>query len=311
MGPLLFLLYINDLPEYIEDFCRLFADDSKIVSIIEDMASVERLQRDIDAVSDWTRTWLMRLNAKKCMVMHFGRENIKARYTIEDICTGEMVGLSESECERDLGVFISNDLRWKRHINEIVSRANRVLGMLVRTFVCRDPDLWKTLYVALVRPHLEYASTIWNPYLRGDISALEKVQERASRIPRALRNMPYEERLNAWGLTTLETRRSRGDLIQLYKILNGYDVVEWSTGLKLVPPGPTRSSARNDLCLRREIFPSITRNDYGHFVSARHEFFLNRVVVHWNELSNSHIHAPSINSFKARIDDPTKTAAIA
>lgn len=302
LGPLLFLVYVNDLLDCVGEFGRLFADDSKIVSIIKDMACAVRLQRGIDAISDWTRLWLMRLNAKKCVIMHFGRKNSRAGYTVEDVNTGERVDLTKSDCERDLGVFISCDLRWRNHIDEIVARANRVLGMLVRSFACRDVEPWKLLYVSLVRPHLEYASVVWSPHLKGDVSALEKVQERATRIPTALRNLPYEERLKAWGLTSLEVRRSRGDLIQLYKNINGLDTIEWHTGPQFAPIGPTRSSTRNDLCLRREAFASRTRNDHGHFVSVRHEFFLNRVVEHWNRLSNYVIHAPSLNSFKARID---------
>ena len=170
---------------------------------------------------------------------------------------------------------------------------------------------WKLLYVSLVRPHLEYASAVWSPYLKGDVSALEKVQERATRIPTALRHLPYEERLKAWGLTTLEVRRARGDLIQLYKLMNGSETIEWHTGPLLAPSGSTRSSARNDLCLRREAFASKVQNDHGHFVTVRHEFFLNRVVEHWNGLSNYEIHAPSLNSFKARIDSSMAAAATA
>ena len=158
LGPLLFLLYVNDLLDCVDEFGRLFADDSKIISIIRGMECATRLKIGINAISDWTKKWLMRLNAEKCVIMHFGRKNPRADYTVEDVNTGERVALAKSECERDLGVLISSDLRWRSHIDVIVARANRVLGMLVRTFSCRDVEPWKLLYVSLVRPHLEYAS---------------------------------------------------------------------------------------------------------------------------------------------------------
>jgi hypothetical protein len=311
LGPLLFVLYINDLPEYVEDTCKLYADDSKLISIVETMESVARTQRSVDGITEWTKRWLVRLNAKKCVVMHFGRANLRANYTIEEYGTGERVVMNESRCERDLGVYISEDLRWKRHIDEITARANRVLGMLVRTFVCRDVGLWKNLYVSLVRPHLEYASAVWNPHLRGDISALEKIQERATRIPTAMRKLPYAERLKVWGLTTLEERRMRGDLIQMYKSLNGLDRIQWYTGPHRAPQSQTRLAVKNELCLRREKFDTKLQNDHGHFVTTRHEFFLNRVTVNWNKLSNTEVNAASVNAFKARIDSVNVAAAIA
>lgn len=125
------------------EFGRLFAYDSKIVSIIKNVACVVKLQHGIDAISNRTRLLLMRLSAKKCLIMHLGHKNSRASFTIDDVNTGERMELGKSEsrkvgkseCEKDLDVYISSDLRWRSHIDEIVARANRVLGMLVRTFV--------------------------------------------------------------------------------------------------------------------------------------------------------------------------------
>ncbi len=202
---------------------------------------------------------------------------------------------------RDLGVYISSDLRWRTHINLIVSKANRVLGMLLRTFMSRDADLWKLLYVSLVRPHLEFASTIWNPHLKGDEEALERIQRKAS-IPTSMRGLEYKDRLKIWGLTTLKERRVRGDLIQMYKVQNGLEDIGWYTGPQSAPHTSTRGERRNNHRLVREWFPARACNDFGHFVSVRHEFFLNRTVERWNCLTRSQVSAPSLNSFKARID---------
>ena len=245
--------------------------------------------------------------------MHFGGSSeTHTDYMIDDLSTGMRVPLELSTCERDLGVHISSDLRWRTHVELIASKANKVLGMLVKTFTSRDSDLWKLLYTSLVRPHLEFASPVWNPYQSGDIELLERVQRRATRIPYSLRNQTYEERLKIWNLTSLETRRTRGDLIQMYKSLNGLEKIDWfPPGPRFAPPTQTRSSESNSLRLERDIFKSKAKNDFGHFVTVRHEFFLNRTSENWNRLSNSQILSPSLNSFKASIDMLPAKAAIA
>ena len=253
----------------------------------------------------------MRLNTAKCKVMHFVKTNPEAEYLINDLNSGQRVKLGISNCERDLGVFVSSDLRCDSHIAEIASKANRILGMLVKTFTCRDVELWKNLYISLVRPHLEFASTVWNPQTKGNIEALEKIQRRASKIPLKMKNLAYEDRLKVWGITTLEERRTRGDLIQMYKTVNELEVINWYSGPQFVLHRNTRATNKNDMCLRRENFSSRARNDFSHFVSVRHNFFLNRVSEHWNKLTNSQIHATNLNSFKARIDSLHETAATA
>ena len=124
-------------------------------------ARAKTLQSDIDRVTEWTRDWLMRLNAGKCKIIHFGgSRETHAAYSIDDLTTGRRIVLEESSCEKDLGIFVSSDLRWRAHVDAMASRANKVLGMLVRTFNSREASLWRTLYVSMVRPHLEFASTV-------------------------------------------------------------------------------------------------------------------------------------------------------
>ena len=311
LGPILFLLYINDLPERFYNSPKLYADDSKIIAIIKDVSCALGLQNDIDNLTEWTRAWLMRLNTNKCKVMHFGgSDNEHNVYTIEDLSTGIKVPLEVSQCERDLGVHISSDLKWKRHVDSIASKANKILGMLAKTFTCRDVDLWKTLYISLVRPHLEFASSVWNPYLKGDIDTLEKVQHRASKIPTELKNLPYEKRLEKWNLTTLEERRARGDIIQMYKVVRGHESFDWFTGPRFAPLTQTRSASKNCYRLEMENITAKARNDFCHFVSTRENFFLNR-VNNWNRVSISDTYPQSLNSFKAHIDKHQNMAAIA
>ena len=104
--------------------------------------------------------------------------------------------------------------------------ANRILGMIKRTFCYLNREIVLQLYKSLVRPHLEYCIQAWRPHLHKDIDLMEKVQRRATKMIPSLRDKPYEVRLNRLNLTTLETRRLRGDLIEVFKIFKGFDDID-------------------------------------------------------------------------------------
>ena len=129
--------------------------------------------------------------------------------------------LEEVNSEKDLGVVFSSDLKVDLHCRESYSKANRMLGLISRTIRYRNPNILLNLYKSLVRPHLDYCSSVWNPYYSKDISLLERVQHRFTRLFSELRSLPYEERLRQLGLWSLEERRSRTDLIELFKLVKG------------------------------------------------------------------------------------------
>jgi ribonuclease P/MRP protein subunit RPP40 len=191
--------------------------------------------------------------------------------------------------------MISSDLIWTHHVKYCANKANKILGMLTRTFEYRDLDIIKSLYTTFVRPHLEFAVAVWNPYLKGDIEILEKVQRRATKLVLNLKNLAYEDRLVAMNLTTLETRRERGDLIQLYKLIHGFDCVNWPSCINLTPPTfELIQSRRHKMQLQRELVRNCV---------PRHNYFTNRVVNNWNKLPGQIVYAPTVNSIKAQIDD--------
>jgi len=293
------------LPKLLINKCILYADDTKIIGEIRNLIDLANIQSDIVTMSKWCQMWGMNLNTNKCKVMHIGSSNQNNNYFIDD-GTGSNIQLCETACEKDLGVYISSDLSWTRHIQDITARANRILGMLKRTFTSRDPIIWKKLYTSLVRPNLEFAVQVWNPYLEKDINMIERVQRRATKIAKLdCRN--YNERLKILELTTLKERRIRGDLIELYKLNKGFEVLHPNSmpkfGSSSVDFGPSRSLRGNSFKIRRDIFSSKNRNKFCKATTIRHNFFTNRAAPYWNALPNNVIQAANVNSFKAKLDN--------
>ena len=131
--------------------------------------------------------------------------------------------LSKTVKEKYLGVT----MKVSEHCRIAASKGNQVLGMIRRNITYKDKSLIIPLYKAIVRPHLEYCIQAWSPYLRKDIDMLEKIQRRATKLIPGLGDLTYyEDRLKECGLTTLETRRLRGDQIEVFKTLNGYENID-------------------------------------------------------------------------------------
>ena len=146
------------------------------------------------------------------------------------------------------------------------------------------------LYKAIVRPHLEYCIQAWRPYLRKDIDILEKVQRRTTKLITGLRDLSYDDRLKECGLTTLETRRLRGDQIEVFKILNGHENIDPNIFFKIKTGKITRG---HDFTLVK----GQNRLDF------RKYSFSQRTVNEWNKLSADCVHSSSVNMFKNRKDN--------
>ena len=129
--------------------------------------------------------------------------------------------LENVDTEKDLGVIISGDLKVKDNVIHHVKKANKMLGLIKRTFTYLDKDSFLMLYKTYIRPHLEYCQQACYPYLRSDIIMLEKVQQRATKLVRSIHELSYEDRLSELKLYSLEDRRLRGDLITVYQIITG------------------------------------------------------------------------------------------
>ena len=168
---------------------------------------------------NWADKWQLEFHLDKCVSMSINEKGEQPRiYKMRETT------LKQVKQEKDIGVIVDDQLKFESHIYEKINKANSMMGLIRRSFVHMDEDMFKKLFKALVHPHLEYANTIWNPTKIKDITAIENVQQRATKYIPTLKNLTYEERLKKLNLPTLQFRRLRGDLIETYKLLTGkYD----------------------------------------------------------------------------------------
>ena len=278
LGPLLFVVYINDIDHGLKSTVSKFADDTKLCGIANSHADQLDIQEDLDKLAQWSEKWLMKFNPSKCKVMHIGRNNIKYDYKL----FGKKI--TKVDCEKDLGVIFSNDLKTSKQCISVSEKANKILGLIARSFDFKSPAVINKLYRSLVRPNLEYAVSVWSPNLIKDVDRLEKVQRRATKLIPDIRNKSYENRLKYLNMFSLKKRRLRGDLIQAFKILKGIDNIKVENVFTL----NTNQTRNNGLKLTgRRFNGEIGRNN-----------FVNRVVNEWNKLPAEAIACSTVRSFK-------------
>ena len=288
LGPLLFVIYINDLLDEIESDGFLFADDTKIFRKIVSAKDSEILQSDIDKLEIWSKRWLLKFHPNKCHVLSLGKmENIlhSHRYSI---CDMEMEHVFE---ERDLGVIVDSDMSFEEHILKKVAVANAMVGLIRRTFSYLDPKMFSKLFTAFVRPHLEYAQAVWSPHTMKHIDLIENVQIRATKLVDGFKNLTYKERLEKLNLQTLAYRRLRGDIIEIYKHFNRYD-------REILPHSinPRARPSRQHKFQLHEVNPADGER------GVQSNFLYQRISRTWNELPSSVVEADNIDTFKNRLD---------
>ena len=226
-----------------------------------------------------------------CVVMRFEPSSNKIEsnpfYGMDEI------RLKVVEEEKDLGIVFDKELSFNNHISCIVKKSNSLVGMIRRSFYHLDMEMFKCLFTAIVRPHLEYGAAIWNPHLKKHIIAIENVQRRATKLVPGLLNLPYPERLKALRLPTLLYRRYRGDMIEMYKIT--HDIYD---------QGATQFiSFRSNVAVDRHfrghnytIFKEQWKKD------VRRYSFQCRITDQWNNLPEYVINSDGLNVFKSLLD---------
>ena len=149
IGPILFIIFINDLPSEVKyNMCKLFADDCKLYGAVDASNNTSKIQSDLDNLSNWSKYWQLPFNAKKCKTLHFGYQNPKIEYSLNDHI------LEEAHDQKDLGVIIDVEFKFHQHTASVSKKANQILGLIKRSFYTRDEMTILTLYSSMVRPDL-------------------------------------------------------------------------------------------------------------------------------------------------------------
>ena len=274
---------MNDLPSCVNSTLLLFADDTKLFRCIKSNFDVDQLQRDIDALMEWSKLWLLSFNISKCKHLRIGSGLCHASYTLDG------VEIESVDYMRDLGVNIDANLKFHSHANSCVLKANRILSVIAKSFINLNSDMLPVLYKSLVRPVLEYGNLIWGPFYTHDQIQIEKVQKRASRLVTTVSDLPYTDRLSALNLPSLAYRRRRGDMIFLFQMLHGH--VDIYVSNLFTPASHSATRGHNYKLFKPQSF-----------CLPRSRFFAIRSVNDWNSLSENIVNATSISQFKQLLD---------
>ena len=279
LGPLLFLVFINDLAEELENPCLMYADDVKIIGSSNKGPPV---QADLDKLSAWMIKSDMPLNIAKCCVL--------SKLAPEPPLHIKQPGRENHNLEvvnsiKDLGITVTSDFTPSEQCAKAAHKARKALFGLRAALCSRDKEVLIPLYRSVVRTHMEYCVQAWAPYRKKDIDRIEKVQRLATRMVKGTKGMSYEDRLRQLKLFSMRRRRLRGDLIEAFRqIKMGH--------LRLLQPTRARALRGHEYHLE------IRRSR----LDVRKFFFTNRVRKYWNRLPKRLVKLNSIQEFKKALD---------
>lgn len=275
LGPILFLLYTNDLGSNLSQgtSIALYADDAKIFRPILSAYDCRMLQADLHRLENWSGLWKLSFNTAKCKILSFYRSpHFSFPYCLNN---DTLTNITEFN---DLGVNVSKNFSWKLHIRTIVSKAQRLMGLIKRTLGFNAPQNAKLLlYNSLVRPTLTYASVVWNPD-KGDLTLLERVQRRATKYILNDYTSDYKIRLSKIGLIPLCYYFEIIDLCFFYKCIHGFYNLNLSNLIPFRDISVSITRSGQDSLLLQAL-PFRTETAAG--------FFSHRIVKLWNNLPQS------------------------
>ena len=285
LGPLLFLAYINDMPEGIRSTVKLFADDSLVYRKISNKRDCEELQQDLDRLQEWEKKWQMAFNAEKCEVLCITnkKNTIQHNYLIH----GQKLAIKSDS--KYLGVTISSNLSWSKHVNNISKKANSTMAFLRRNIRPASQQAKSTAYKTFVRPTLEYASTVWSPHTDTDSNQLEMVQRRAARFVKS----DYSRKSSVTAMRqdlcwdTLLQRRDQARLSMMYRI--AHQQVDIPAERYLTP---LDNRTRGHNARFRQIPTSFT---------GYQQSFFPRTIVLWNQLPQEAVSQSTLEAFQIQL----------
>ena len=283
IGSLLFNLFVNDITDHFNPntTVKLFADDIKLYTEYTNQTQ-NNLQHELEKIHVWSSVWQMQISHSKCNILQIGQSQTSQSIHINNI------PIQKVNSVMDLGITIDTDLRFKLHINNIISKANQRSALIRRCFLSHNAQNLIRAFQTYVRPILEYASTTWSPSYITLINQIESVQRHFTKLIPQCRHLPYPDRLATLGIQSLEHRRLISDLTMCYNIIHHNNSLNQQTFFTINPNTYTRGHS-----LRIKI-PLAKSN-------VRLHFFTHRIAPVWNALPDELVTAPSLNIFKRRL----------
>nr|VZI38821.1 unnamed protein product [Spirometra erinaceieuropaei] len=264
----------------------MFADYIKLWSVIRTANDEEHLQANLNRLQQWSKAWLLPFNEKKCNILRVGR----ARSPNHMAYCLNGIPLQEVDSQKDMGVWITTSLKPSLHCTKIAKSAMSVLYLVKRAYSAFDEDCFAKVFRTFVRPQLEFAIQAWRPWTAKNLSILERVQRRATKLVAGQGSLPYATRLANLDLFPLSYRQLRGDLIQAFRIIRGHDC-------SLVPGDFFELATTTNL--RGHPFKLRVT---GARLDTRKFFFSNRVLEAWKALPVDVVMSASVEVFKRKLD---------
>ena len=298
LGPLLFLIYINDIVNNIRSSIRLFADDTTIYIIIDNpQTAAFILNTDLETINGWSHDWLVDFNPTKTSTLLISRRQHPVFHPSLEM---NNVVLNETTSHKHLGLTISNTCSWIEHINNIAETAwSRLNLMRLLKFKINRKALEK-MYFAFIRPLLEYSDSVWDNSPAYVKKQLDDIHYEAARIiTGGTKLCSHDKLLSDLGWDTLQERRTKHKLVIFYKILNNLTPPYLQD---FVPPlvqeaNPYRLRNSNDI---RTIHAN-TNLYYNSFYPS--------TIRDWNNLPQEIKQSTSVASFKYQLNKATQRRA--
>ena len=291
LGPLLFVIFINTLVKEADDSeIFLYADDLKLFKEICSNEDQINLQNDLNKLQDWTKSSLLKFHPNKCEVLRISPK--RKQLEVDPVYHINNEALNTVTEVNDLGITFDHNLSFESHILKKVKKANGLAGMIRRTFSYLDKETFRLLFVSIIRPHLEYGAPIWNTHQKKLVKTIENVQRRATKLLPGMKDLSYKDRLKSLKLPTLQYRRYRGDMIEMFKLTHDHYDKDAARGFVEIRSGEA-------YYLRKHAF-AVTNGKWK--TNLKRFSFKCRVSGQWNNLPTHVVNAESLNTFKNRLD---------
>ena len=253
LGPLLFLIMINDIDKDIsESIISIFADDTRLTKVIKNEEDLENFQEDLEKLYSWAKDNNMEFNGSKFEVLRYGY-NEDLKHSTNYLTPEAEDVIDVKNVLRDLGVIVNSEGTFKDHIDMVCSKVNQKAGWVLRTFKCRTTSFMKQIWKSLVQGNIDYCSQLYQPLQSGDLQRIENLQKVFTKKIPQVRDMNYWERLRIPKMNSQQRRFERYRIIYTWKILEGLvpncgliKTTSDRTGRKCTIP-PVKSKTRQSL----------------------------------------------------------------